>query len=204
MVADAEGLVQAEHAHTVSGVEFIHGLPEFFGAFGISQLLRHPIDNHADIAVVHPVILSDRLVFIQYGEAVDIQGLLQLREIVVHQVLYDRKVMERKSRRGALGHALLLAHQGQRILIRHQAEGDIAMPQVLFKAIGGTGLHDSVHLVKCLRPQLILFLDGQRLFSGLLQLSADGSDPLKDRILLCSLVNDNIGKQMVHIIPPTV
>ena len=110
--------------------------------------------------------------------------------------------MERKAGRGPLGHPLLLADQGQRVLIGHQAEGNVAMPQILLKPIGGAGLHDSVNLVIYFCPQLVLLLRGQRLVPHLLKLSADRSDALQHRVLLGSLIYDNIGKQMMHSVPP--
>ena len=135
ILLNAECPVQAEHAHAAVTVMRRHEVENLVlvlcardGGGQRPNLLRHR-------AVVHLRLFRDGGVILQYGEAVDAQILLDGCEIEVKQALENGKIRLGEVVDAAVACADPLTGQREAVLVHHQHERQVVMPQIAVEAV---------------------------------------------------------------------
>ena len=146
LVADAEGPVEAEHAHAIGPVEVRHQGEHGVAVGGGGQFPAQGLDLLADGPVVVLLQLHQGMVVGDGGEAVDAQIPLQGREVVVEQPVEDLQIGL-----GEVVHRPLpcpdpLGGQGEGVLVGDQDKGQIVLPEIFIEAVAGGEIQQGLDL----------------------------------------------------------
>ncbi len=144
----AERLVESQLADAEFSVELCHRLLELcrvrcrakFSAQVTDPVLHPSVEDFA--ASGHIFIIHEHL------DALRLQTLLQFCKVIVEQFLEDGEVMERDLVDASVHLAHDLAGRTVRVLVVHEKEGKICMPQVSLKSMTHRKLQQSVHALK--------------------------------------------------------
>ena len=142
-----EGLVQADHPHAVPAVVVGDQVEEGLVILGRRQGMAEGADLFAHRLVVPPLVLVDGGVVAEGGEAVDAQIGLDGAEVIVEQGPEDPEVAfgEVVHRPLQLPHPL--GDEAEGVLIGHEEEGEVVLPQVAVKPVVGGQVQQPLDLV---------------------------------------------------------
>ena len=153
---DTEGLIQAEHAHSVGLIEIRDNAENLLLVRSRLDLPAHRLHLFADVFIIHALLFPNRPVMADGGKAVDLQIPLDRAEIKIKQVFKYPEIPLREMIDAAVVCPHLLAGHTEGILVSQENKGQVIVPQILVKPIHGRQIEKSLHLLIDPRGQLRL------------------------------------------------